>query len=142
MVKSKKFIASVVTAAMAVAMLSLPTFAANYGSSYSDNFSTTSTQKLSTHSYSGRDISFTANNLSTNANQVQTFYVSLYAKTTFGGSRIGSRAICTSDVSGGGLTYYGANTTGSAKDCYWTIDKAETNGYSVAGTINSTSSTL
>lgn len=142
MVKSKKFIASVVTAAMAVAMLSLPTFAANYGSSYSDNFSTTSTQKLSTHSYSGRDISFTANNLSTNANQAQTFYVCLYAKTTFGGNQIGSKAVCTSDVSGGGLTYFNANTTGSGKDFYWTIEKAETNGYSVAGIINSTSSTL
>lgn len=138
MFKTKKLIVCVV---MVFAILSTMVVANAYVSSnenYSQRFSTTTTETLKSKTYSGKDISFTATSLSTNAPSTQTFYVWLYNDA---GTQIGG-ATCTSDVNNGGLTFLDANPSGTEKSFYWQVQKATYNGYSVSGYINSTSDTL
>lgn len=104
------------------------------GTSYSDNFKTTSSVSMSKHNYGYKDIKMRADSLWSN-NGNQKFKLYLYTKS---GSSYVSQGycLCNTSTSGGTYIWYNANTnTVLPKPAYFLVSKTSNNSTQIGGTI-------
>lgn len=111
-----------------------------YGTPYSDSFSTTKRYNGPNHTYRERDISFTANNLSSSGGK-QTFTVALRTRNYGIFEQFGPAIMCDTNVSGGGYLWLNANPNRVSSVAFFRVTKQSENNVTVAGRIDSRSQT-
>jgi hypothetical protein len=131
--KIKKALAMLLAIATLIACFVLSAYAVT-GTTYSDNFNTTSSVTLSTHNYGYKDIKMRADSLWSN-NGNQKFKLYLYTKS---GSSYVSQGycLCNTSTSGGEYTWYNANTNAVLpKPARFIVSKTSENTAEIGGTI-------
>jgi hypothetical protein len=137
--KNRKLFATIAAIIMVVACLSITAAAGyQYQSTFYDTVSTVSSQSLSKHAYTLRDIG--ASNIQITAPSAQDYYLKLYTQGLILYSQYGSQVIAGTQSLGGYYYWENANpNNNSTKNAYIKIEKKNSNTVSLGGGVYSRS---